>query len=128
MQYVMDPWELPSFGSIVGMKVDPFGLAKHVGILVPHLRWGAAVISFMPRGKVVQSVGRGPPRAINSRASPEPFNPSQAAAAVVPKHRLPSISCALKATVPSARDPHRMQGVRNGLRDFLNEVAPPSRD
>lgn len=58
MQHVYYPLPLPAFGSIVGMHLDPFGLTRHVGILVPHPYWGAAVISFTRRGKIWQSVGQ----------------------------------------------------------------------
>lgn len=47
---------LPAFGSVVGKKLDPFGLVRHVGILVPHPVWGAAVVSFTLKGKVQEPV------------------------------------------------------------------------
>lgn len=56
MQNAPNSISLPPFGSVVGKNIDPFGLAKHVGILVPHPYWGAAVLSLGPSGKVIQPV------------------------------------------------------------------------
>jgi hypothetical protein len=47
---------MPRWGSVVGMHLDPFGLTQHVGILVPHPTWYAAVISFTRKGKLIQPV------------------------------------------------------------------------